>query len=252
MTGSLLARYERDGDLATTLDRATRTVLGEITGRALTIGGVQPRDVVQVTQSIDASGAAWPVLCALDQLDAVVVATGGLRATPALRQLEFVRCLGVTALCANDAVVDALAEAAAAEGYDLAGSPLRRILLTTPALSTARRREIESTWHAAVFRVYVSRSAPAWAAVECDPSRAADGCLGLHGWDDGLILDVVEADGSPSAAGQFGNLVETFRVGSSPSVVQMSTGLRARLLTGPCPCGRTTRRVEFDRAEDRP
>lgn len=212
MTGSLQARYERAGDVATTIDPPTRAALGEITARALRVTGVRPRDVVQVTQTIDSSGTAWPVLWALDQLDAVVVPTSGLRATPALRQLEFLRRFGVTALCTDEAVVDALTEAAAVEGIDLTTSPVRRIVLSVPALPPARRRQLQSVWDASVFCVYPSREAPVWAAAECEASRRADGSLGLHLMDERVAAELDE---------------------------------RSEVLTEHCPCGFAAARVRF-------
>jgi hypothetical protein len=83
-------------------------------------------------------------------------------------------------------------------------------------LPGVRRREIERRWNASVFCAYASRSAPSWAAAECEASRRSGGSLGLHVLDDAVLGEIEQ---------------------------------HARLLTDECPCGLAGPRAKFESEE---
>ena len=143
-----------------------------------------------------------------------------------------------------------LAEVAAKEGLDAAGTPVRAVVVAGEPGGNipATRDRIEAAWGARVFDHYgMTEVGPV--AVE-----AADRPREMYLLEREYLAEVVRPDtGMPVAAGEVGELVLTNlgRLGSP--VIRYRTGDLVRLAASPDPSGRSWRRLEggiLGRADD--
>lgn len=133
-----------------------------------------------------------------------------------------------------------LAEVAAAEGIDLAGSSVSKIVVAgEPGGSVpGTRNRIETAWGARVFDHHgMTEVGPA--GMEC-----AANPLGVHLLESEYIVEVIDpATGKPVAPGTEGELVLTNlgRIGSP--LIRYRTGDLVCVDPTPCPCGRAAVRL---------
>jgi phenylacetate-CoA ligase len=143
-----------------------------------------------------------------------------------------------------------LAELAAREGIDLAGSAVRMLVVAGEPGGNipATRQRIESVWGARLFDHYgMTEIGPVAVEAADQPGR-------MYLLESEYIAEVVHlTTGVPVAAGEVGELVLTTlgRVGSP--LVRYRTGDLVRVATAPDPSGRTWRRLDggiLGRADD--
>jgi phenylacetate-CoA ligase len=152
----------------------------------------------------------WSAFEAASRAGYLVIPGGGLTSTARLRFLLDHRA---TVVCCTPTYALHLAELAVQEGIDLAGSPVRMLIVAgEPGGSIpATRARIESVWEARVFDHYgMTEVGPV--AVE-----AVETPRGLVVMETQYIAEVIDPDGTrPVADGEFGELVLTNlgRVGS--------------------------------------
>lgn len=100
-----------------------------------------------------------------------------------------------------------------------------------------QRREIEEAFGAPVFNFYGSREVNNVAA-ECP---AHDG---LHVFESGRIVEVVDEEGRPVPPGQVGSIAVTDLTNRAFPFIRYMNGDLASEMTGACSCGRTYKRLE--------
>jgi phenylacetate-CoA ligase len=101
------------------------------------------------------------------------------------------------------------------------------------------RVEIERALGLAAVNFYgLSEMCGPGVASECLHARA-----GLHVHEDHFLVEVVDGDGRPVAAGAEGELVFTTLRKQALPLIRYRTGDIGRVIDGPCPCGRTTVRL---------
>lgn len=67
---------------------------------------------------------------------------------------------------------------------------------------------------------------------------------GVHTWPQGELVEVCASDGTPTLAGEEGELVWTGLGWRGTTFVRLTTGMHGRVVEGPCEvCGRTTPRI---------
>jgi phenylacetate-CoA ligase len=134
-----------------------------------------------------------------------------------------------------------LAEVAAEEGIDLAGAPVRLLVVAgEPGGSIpATRSRIETAWGARVLdHGGLTEVGPA--LIECPENPA-----GLHLLETDFLAEVIDPDtGQPVPPGQVGELVLTNLGRWGSPVFRYRTGDLVRIDSRPCPCGRAFRRLE--------
>jgi phenylacetate-CoA ligase len=143
-----------------------------------------------------------------------------------------------------------MAETAAADGIDLAGSSVRALIVAgEPGGSIPEvRRRIESAWGARVFDHHGMTEIGS-VSFECQPSPG-----GLHVIESEFIAEVIDPKTAAAVAdGQQGELVLTNlgRVGSP--LIRYRTGDLVRMSRGTCACGGSFARLEggiLGRADD--
>lgn len=102
------------------------------------------------------------------------------------------------------------------------------------------RRRIEETWNIRAFNSYgLSEMCGPGVAFEC-PEQS-----GMHLWEDSFLAEIVDPrTGAAVADGECGELVLTTLNRRATPLVRFRTRDLTRIIPGPCPCGRTHRRID--------
>jgi phenylacetate-CoA ligase len=158
---------------------------------------------------------------------------GGGMSSPA--RLRFLLDHAATVVCCTPSYALHLAEVAAAEGIDLAASPVRLLIVAGEpgACIPATRDRIEAAWGARLFDHYgLTEVGPT--AVECVENPG-----GLHVLEEDYIAEVIDpATGAPVPPGELGELVVTNLGRWGSPLIRYRTGDLVRMDPDPCPCGR--------------
>jgi phenylacetate-CoA ligase len=209
--------------------------------------GLTPQDRVFFPFSFGPFIGFWSGFEACSRAGALVIPGGGMTSTARLR---FLLEHQATVVFATPTYALHLAELAAKEGIDLAGSPVRALVVAGEPGGNipATRRRIEEVWGARVFDHYgMTEIGPV--AVE-----AADTPGQMYLLESEYVAEVLTPNGAdPTPPGEFGELVVTNlgRLGSP--LIRYRTGDLVRVATDPDPAGRTWRRLAggiLGRADD--
>lgn len=189
----------------------------------------------------------WSAFEAASRAGFLVIPGGGMSSTARLR---FLLEHQATLVFATPTYALHLAELAATEGIDLAGSSVRAVVVAGEPGGNiaATRRRIEDVWGARVFDHYgMTEVGPV--AVE-----AVDTPEQMYLLESEYLVEVLTPKGNePVPPGEFGELVLTNlgRVGSP--LIRYRTGDLVRVATDTDPAGRTWRRLDggiLGRADD--
>ena len=155
------------------------------------------------------------------------------------RQLKIMRDFKTTALVATPSYAVLLGRTLREQGAPLGALSLRVALLGGEPFSDGLRTEIQETLGVVATDNYgLSEVMGPGVAGEC-PERN-----GLHINEDHFLVEVVDPVSlAPVAEGEPGELVITTLSKEAFPVIRFRTRDLTRLLPGPCPCGRTTRRM---------
>ena len=209
--------------------------------------GLTPRDRVFFPFSFGPFIGFWSAFEAAARFGALVVPGGGMTSTARLR---FLVEHEVTVVFATPTYALHLAELAAREGIDLAGSSVRAVVVAGEPGGTipATRSRIAEVWGARVFDHYgMTEVGPV--AVEAEDTPGEMVLL-----ESEYIAEVLTPDGSdPVPPGEYGELVVTTLGRSGSPLIRYRTGDLVRVATDPDPAGRTWRRLAggiLGRADD--
>ncbi len=102
------------------------------------------------------------------------------------------------------------------------------------------RRKIEEVYGIKVYNSYgLSEMCGPGVAFEC-PEQS-----GLHLWEDHFYMEIIDPDtGAVLPEGQWGELVLTSLKRAATPLIRYRTRDLTRIIPGPCPCGRTHRRID--------
>jgi phenylacetate-CoA ligase len=229
------------------LTRADHEANSAIGGEAFRIAGVRPDDVIAhcLNYALYAGGIADHM--GLEASGATVVPFG---VGQSRRLLDLCGKLGITALFGTLSYPAYLAKRAGEAGIEPAALGLRRIVTAGEpgAGLAAARREIESTWEAAVADTFGMSDVWSTMAGGCGRGEGLHLTSGRH-----AILELIDpGTGEPIALadGATGELMWThLRREASPLLRYRSADL-ATVWTSPCRCGRTGVRVRIDGRRD--
>jgi phenylacetate-CoA ligase len=196
--------------------------------------GVTPADRVFFAFSFGPFIGFWAGFEGARRIGALAIPGGGM--SSAARLGAIVRH-GATVLVSTPTYALHLAEVAAEEGIDVAGSSIRRTIHAGEpgANLPATRRRLETAWGARCYDHAGATEVGAW-GFECSAQA------GLHVNEAEFICEVIDPDsGEPADEGEL-VLTNLGRVGMP--VIRYRTRDRVRLKTGVCECGRTFRVLE--------
>jgi phenylacetate-CoA ligase len=148
-------------------------------------------------------------------------------------QLQLLEDLGASGLCCTPSFALLLAERAAGRAIRL-----RYGLFGAEPWSEAMRQTLEDAWGIDACDIYgLSEVMGPGVASECREGKGA-----LHVFDDHFLPEVVDPETGRPTDG-LGELVLTTLTKEALPVLRYRTGDVTRFVDGPCPCGRSHRRI---------
>jgi phenylacetate-CoA ligase len=195
--------------------------------------GVTQADRVFFAFSFGPFVGFWSAFDAARTLGALAIPGGGMNS---LQRIRAILDNEATVLCSTPTYALRLAEVAREDGIDLHASNVRiTIHAGEPGAGLpSTRRRIEAAWGAKCFDHAGATEVGPW-GYECEMQA------GLHLNEGAFIFEVIDPDsGRPAAEGEL-VVTNLGRIGSP--VIRYRTGDRVRLSPGPCPCGRTYKRL---------
>jgi phenylacetate-CoA ligase len=210
-------------------------LFAELNARAIACAGGSPGDVLHVAYGYGLFTGGLGLHYGGERLGATVVPASGGNVP---FQLELLEDLGATGLACTPSFCLLLAERAREDG-SLERIRLRYGVLGAEPWSEGMRRKIEQAWGRGfdACDIYgLSEVIGPGVAMECREGKGA-----LHVFDDHFLPEIVDpSSGEPAEEGE---LVLTTLTKEALPVVRYRTGDVTRWVDGPCPCGRTHRRI---------
>jgi phenylacetate-CoA ligase len=207
--------------------------------RVLAAAGTQASDRVVFAFTFGPFIGFWMAFEAAQRLGCLCLPAGGLSS---LSRLRLILDNAATVLCCTPTYAARLAEVAAGEHIDLAQSKVRLLIVAgEPGGSIpAVRRQLSQLWPGARVFDHHGMTEVGPVTYECP---AQTGCL--HVLEASFLAEVIDpASGTPSAAGQPGELVLTTLVRTGSPVLRYRTGdlvlprfSPADQSVAPCACG---------------
>ncbi|MDA8192772.1 MAG: phenylacetate--CoA ligase [Thermaerobacter sp.] len=228
-TGSCVVSAYTDNDL-----RLWRRAMGRVFARA----GVGSADVVHNAYGYGLfTGGLGMHYAALEVGAAVVPMSGGYTQ----RQVAMLRDLGATVICATPSYAQHIAETMEEMNVTADALRLRVGIFGAEPWSLEMCRELERVFNIAALDVYgLAEIIGPGVASEC-----VQGHEGLHVSEDLFYFEVINPQtGRPVADGERGELVLSSILREATPVMRYRTGDITQVLPEPCPCGRTTRRID--------
>ncbi len=213
-------------------------IFAEVNARAIGCAGGTPADVLHVAYGYGLFTGGLGLHYGGERLGATVVPASGGNVQ---LQLELLADLGASGICCTPSFALLLGERAAESGLR-ERIALRYGVLGAEPWSEGLREKIQEAWGGgfAACDIYgLSEVMGPGVAMECREGRGA-----LHVFDDHFLPEIVHVEsGEPLAAGETGELVLTTLTKEAFPVLRYRTGDVTRFVEGPCPCGRTHRRI---------
>ncbi len=230
-TGEPVAFWQTDNDL----QRLTENEF-----QAFTLAGITRQDRVMIGAALDrAFMAGLAYFLGLRKIGATVIRSGSGQL---MLVAEFVRRYRPNVLVGVPSLFLALGRMLEKHGDDLLsfgvekivciGEPVRNADLGLSPLGQA----LAATWGAEVYGTYASTEM-ATSFSDCPAGR------GGHVPPDLCVIEVVDEEGQPVAAGEAGEVVATPLGIEGTPLLRYRTGDIATLHSEPCSCGRTTPRL---------
>jgi phenylacetate-CoA ligase len=216
--------------------RADLEVWTEAMVRSLAMFGVGPGDVVQNAYGYGLFTGGLGVHYAAEAIGATVVPVSGGNAE---RQITVMRDFGTTVICCTPSFFLQVVDRAQDMGVDLHRLKLRVGVFGAEPWSEQMRSRIQQAAGVEAFDIYgLAEIVGPGVAGECPVHQ------GLHVLEDHFFPEIIDpASGQPLADGEEGELVLTTLSKQAMPMLRYRTGDMTAVCPGPCPCGRTLRRV---------
>lgn len=156
------------------------------------------------------------------------------------RQIKFIRDFGTTVLHTIPSYATRLAEVFEEEGLDpRKDTKLRIMCVGAEPHSEEQRKRIEELLGLKAYNCFgMSEMNGPGVAFECPEQN------GLHIWEDMVIVEIINPDTlDPVKDGELGEMVLTTLTREAMPLIRYRTRDLTSFMTGPCPCGRTHRRI---------
>jgi phenylacetate-CoA ligase len=204
--------------------------------RSLASCGITHGDVVQNAYGYGLFTGGLGAHYGAEALGATVIPISGGNTE---RQIMVMKDFKATAICCTPSYFIHLLERAAELGVDVRGLPLRAGLFGAEPWTESMRRHIESAGGIRAYDIYgLSEIIGPGVAVECCAQQ------GLHVFEDHFYPEIVDPDsGELLAEGCEGELVITTLSKRAMPMIRYRTRDITSLISEPCPCGRTLRRM---------
>ena len=208
----------------------------ELVARMVTAAGVTHRDTIQISFGYGLFTGGFGLHYGMERVGASVVPVSSGNTQ---RQLMIMQDFGTTALVSTPSYAMYMAETLAEAGIDPAGLELRYGLFGSEPWSEEMRTELEHKWNITATDNY--------GLSEIMVPGVSDECLlkqGTHLAEDHFFFEIIDPKTEePLPAGEEGELVITTLTKEALPVIRYRTRDITRIITDPCPCGRTLYRM---------
>lgn len=157
------------------------------------------------------------------------------------RQIKLMRDFGTTVAHAIPSYLGRLFDVFKEEGLDpREDTRLHTLVIGAEPHTEEHRRRIEEMFGVRAFNSFgLSEMNGPGVAFECTEQN------GLHVWEDAFVVEIIDPETlEPVPDGEIGELVMTTLDRRAMPVIRFRTRDLTRILPGPCPCGRTHRRLD--------
>ena len=204
--------------------------------RAFAACGLHDGDIIQNAYGYGLFTGGLGAHYGAERLGATVIPISGGNTD---RQIMVMRDFGVTAICCTPSYFLHMVDRAAELDVDLRDLPVRAGVFGAEPWTEAMRVRIEAMAGIKAFDIYgLSEIIGPGVAVECEYQD------GLHIFEDHFYPEIIDPEtGEPMPTGAEGELVLTTLSKQAMPVLRYRTRDITALLPGPCPCGRTLRRM---------
>ena len=206
--------------------------------RCMYMVGLRETDVIQNTSGYGMFTGGLGIQYGAELLGAMTVPAA---AGNSKRQIKFIMDFGSTALHAIPSYATRLAAVFHEEGIDPAkDTKLTTLIIGAEPHSEEQRHRIEELLGVKAYNCFgMSEMNGPGVAFECKEQN------GLHIWEDYYLVEIVDpVTLEPVPDGEVGELVLTTLRREGMPLLRYRTRDLTRFLTGPCPCGRTHRRID--------
>jgi phenylacetate-CoA ligase len=171
-----------------------------------------------------------------EEVGMLVIPSGAGNTT---RQFRLMRDFGTTVVHATPSFLLHVESKMKEEGVSRDSLRLKRAFAGAEPYSEDTRRRIEELLGIDVYNSYgLSEMNGPGVAFECQAKN------GLHLWEDGYIAEIIDPETlEPVPEGETGELVLTILCREATPILRYRTRDISGFYTGPCPCGRTHRRI---------
>ena len=213
-------------------------IWSELMARSFGAAGVGRGDVIHNAYGYGLFTGGLGAHYGAEKLGAAVIPMSGGNSK---KQIMIMQDFGSTVLTCTPSYSLYLAEVAAELGVDIKSFALRVGIMGAEPWSESIRAEIEDKLNIKAIDIYgLSEILGPGVAIECIEEQH-----GLHIWEDHFIAEIINPDtGEVLPAGEQGELVITTITKEGIPMIRYRTRDITRLITEPCRCGRTHRRLE--------
>jgi phenylacetate-CoA ligase len=204
--------------------------------RTLASCGVSKGDIVQNAYGYGLFTGGLGLHYGAEGIGATVIPISGGNTD---RQIMVMKDFGVTAIVCTPSYFVHLIERAGELGVDMRELPLRVGVFGAEPWSDSMRRHIESRTRIKAYDIYgLSEITGPGVASECSAQH------GLHIFEDHFYPEIVSPEtGEPLPEGEEGELILTTLAKKAMPILRYRTRDITAFIPGPCPCGRTLRRM---------
>jgi phenylacetate-CoA ligase len=214
------------------------TAWTNILARSMYMAGMRRSDVFQnmMTYGLFTGGLGFHY--GAEKIGALVIPAG---AGNSKRQIQLMRDFETTAIHIIPSYALHLSSVFAEVAVDpRRDTKLRMAFLGAEPHSEKMRRKIEDLYGFKAFNSYgLSEMNGPGMAFECPEQK------GMHIWEDNYIVEIIDpVTLKPLPDGEEGELVTTTLLREGMPILRYRTKDLTRIIPGPCPCGRSHRRIE--------
>ncbi len=228
-TGNPTVIYHTDKDIET---------WGDLVARCMYMAGMRRTDVFQNMMGYGLFTGGLGFHYGAEKLGAMTIPIG---TGTSKRQIWFMQNFKTTVIHILPSYALRLATHVEEMGLDPRRDfSLRMAFVGAEPHTEETRQRIEQTWNIRAYNSYgLSEMCGPGVAFEC-PEQS-----GMHIWEDQFIVEIIDPEsGKVLPDGECGELVLTSIAREGTPLVRYRTRDLTRILPGPCPCGRTHRRID--------
>jgi len=226
-TGMAIAVFHTARDIAHWAD---------LVARCLYMVGVRQGDVFQNMMTYGLFTGGLGLHYGAEKLGCFILPTG---AGNSHRQIQFMQIFSTTFVHIIPSYALALLGAFEEMGVDPKSLSLRLAVGGAEPYSEGMRARLQESWGIPFYNCYgLSEMQGPGVAFECPAQQ------GLHIWEDSYLVEIINPDtGEPVSDGEEGELVLTSLTREAMPLIRYRTRDLTSFVPGPCPCGRTHRRL---------